>query len=135
LKAFLPFRIASILIVLFALGHTLGFRQTDPRWGIDSALATLKSTWFTTQGFHRTYWDFFVGFGLFVTVFLLFSALAAWQLAATPAPELRRLRPLAWSLTLSYAAVLVLSYRFFFLAPVLFSALILVCLLAGTLLS
>jgi hypothetical protein len=36
---------------------------------------------FQILGVQRSYWDFFVGFGFFVTVLLLFAALVAWQLA------------------------------------------------------
>jgi hypothetical protein len=31
MNASLMYRIASALLVLFAAGHTLGFRQTDPQ--------------------------------------------------------------------------------------------------------
>jgi len=61
-------RVASVLLALFGLAHQLGFRQVDPRWGGDSALGTLKATQFEVQGMTRTYWDFFSGFGLFVTI-------------------------------------------------------------------
>ena len=126
-----------MLIALFAAGHTFGFRQTDPKWGLDSALAAIKSIRFTTQGFTKKYWDFYVGFGLFVTVFLLLAAVLAWQLASMPASASASatLRPLAWALTVSFAIVAILSCRFFFLTAVIFSLLIFGCLLAGTLLS
>jgi hypothetical protein len=75
-----PYRIASVLLLLFALGHSLGFRQTDPHWGVDSVVASMRTVRFDVQGFSRTYWDFFVGAGFFVSVFLLFAAVLAWQL-------------------------------------------------------
>jgi hypothetical protein len=50
----LLYRIASVLLVLFAAGHTMGFRRVDPRWGIDSVIGTLKSTQFQVQGSTRT---------------------------------------------------------------------------------
>ena len=65
MKASLLFRVASVLLVLFAVGHTLGFRRVDPRWGVDSLMNQLRSTHFNVQGFSRTYWDFFTGFGHF----------------------------------------------------------------------
>ena len=129
------FRIASVLIAIFAAGHTFGFRQIDSKWGLNSALAAIKSIRVTTQGFTRTYWDFYVGFGLFVTVFLLLAAVFAWQLGGTPPAAVATLRPLAWALTSSFAIVALLSWRFFFFAPVIFSVMIFGCLLAGTLLS
>jgi hypothetical protein len=85
MKASLLYRIASILLILFALGHTLGFRRVDPRWKLDSIIAALQSTHFEVQGLNRTYWDFYVGFGLFVpvifsgvvTICLILAAIAA----------------------------------------------------------
>ena len=68
------YRIASILLLLFDIGHTLGFRQSDPQWGVDALLASMRSIHFDVQGFTRTYWDLFVGAGFFVSVFLLFAA-------------------------------------------------------------
>jgi hypothetical protein len=42
MKASLFYRIASLLLALFAVGHTLGFRQNNPAWGAD-AWAVLSS--------------------------------------------------------------------------------------------
>ncbi len=135
MRASLMFRVAAVLIALFAIGHTIGFRQVDPRWGIGGMISEMKSVKFQTQGMQRTYWDFYVGFGLFVTVLLLLAAAIAWQLGGLPAPALAQVHSVAWLLTLAFAAVLVLSWRYFFLAPMVFSAVILVCLFAGTWLS
>ena len=38
MKAGLIYRIASILLLLLAVGHTFGFLRADPRWGVDSLL-------------------------------------------------------------------------------------------------
>ena len=72
------YRAAAVLLVLFSVGHTLGFRQSDPTWGVDPVLASMQSTHFTIQGFTRTYWDFFTGAGLTVGVLYLFAAVLAW---------------------------------------------------------
>jgi hypothetical protein len=71
MKATLLYKISSILLVLFALGHTIGFWQVDPSWRADTVVSGMRSVSFPIQGFNRSYWDFFIGFGLFVTVFLL----------------------------------------------------------------
>jgi hypothetical protein len=128
MKASLLYRIASILLLIFAVGHTLGFRQTDPKWRIDSMLQSMRSIHFNANGFDRTYWDFFVGFGLFVTVLMLLAALIAWQLGGLPPETLAAMRITAWGFVLCFAIVTYLSWRYFFLVPVIFSAAILVCL-------
>jgi len=125
----LLYRIASVLLVLFAAGHTLGFRRVDPRWGLDATIGALKATQFQVQGFTRSYWAFYTGFGLFVTVLLVFAGILAWQLVALPKDTLRSLRVVTWALALSFLAVTFLSWRYFFIAPVVFSGVIAVCLL------
>ena len=131
MKASLFYRIASVLLLLFAIGHTLGFRQNNPEWGADAVLGIMRSVHFDALGFNRTYWDFFSAFGLFFTVFLLFAAVLAWQLAGLPAEIFARMRGTAWALAISFAAVTALSWRFAFLIPIVFSALITICLIAA----
>ena len=118
------YRISAVLLLLFAVGHQLGFRKVDPRWGIASLVDGLKSTAFDVQGARRTYWDFFSGFGFFVTVLLLFSAVLAWQLSGLPAATLANLRVVLWAFAASYVLIAVLTWRYFFMAPVVFSVLV-----------
>ncbi len=125
----LLYRIASVLLVLFAAGHTLGFRRVDPRWGLDATIGALKATQFQVQGFTRSYWGFYTGFGLFVTVLLVFAGILAWQLGALPKDTLRSLRVVTWALALSFVAVTFLSWRYFFIAPLVFSGVVAACLL------
>ncbi|MDQ6888152.1 MAG: hypothetical protein M3068_12825 [Gemmatimonadota bacterium] len=131
MKASLLYRIASGLLLLFAIGHTLGFRRVEPRWGLDSIIASLRSTRFDVQGFSRTYWDFYTGFGLFVTVLLLFAAALAWQLGDIPTDVLKRMPIITWALAASFVAVTLLSWRYFFIAPLVFSGAIAVVLLVS----
>lgn len=131
MKASVLYRIASILLLLFAVGHTLGFRKIDPNWGVDSLVASMHSIHFDAQGFNRSYWDFYTGFGLFVTVFLLFAAVLAWQMGGLPAQSLAAMRGIAWALALCFIAVTVLSWKYFFIAPVVFSAVVTICLIAA----
>src|ERR1700687_1732011 len=105
MKASLFYRIASVLLVLFAIGHTLGFRQNNPEWGVTSVIDLMLSIHFDAQGFNRTYWDFFIAFWLFFAVFLLFSAVLAWQLSGLPAEIFARMRSTAWAIAICFAAV------------------------------
>jgi len=124
------YRSAAVLILLFDVGHTAGYPWSDPSWGVD--LGAIQSSHFKVLGFNRTYWDFYVGFGLFVTVFLLLAAIFAWQLGSLPAETLRLLRSSAWALSACFAAVTVLSWIYFFPIPIAFSAVITVCLIVAT---
>jgi hypothetical protein len=102
---------------------------------VDTLLGSMRSIHFDVQGFSRTYWDFFTTFGLFFSVFLLFAAVLAWLLAGLPAETLARVRNIAWALAISFVAVTALSWRYAFTTPIVFSALITVCLIAAAWLS
>jgi len=135
MKASLLYRIASVLLLLFAIGHTLGFRQTNPEWGVGPVIESMRSIHFDAQGFSRTYWDFFSAFGLFFSVFLLFAAVLAWQLGGLPAETFARMRRTAWALAIGFAAVTALSVKYAFTTPIVFSAMITMCLIAAAWLS
>jgi hypothetical protein len=131
MKASLLYRIASVLLLLFAIGHTLGFRQTDPSWGVGSLIDSMRSIHFDVQGFSLTYWGIFSAFGLFFSVFLLFAAVLAWQLGGLPPEIFARMRRTAWALAISFAAVTALSFRYAFTTPIVFSTIITMCLIAA----
>jgi hypothetical protein len=131
MKPMLFYRIASVLLVLFAAGHQIGFRQTKGMTGADAVVEQMKSVHFTVQGFPRVYYDFFVGFGYFVTVFLLFSAVLAWQLGGLQPDVLVRIPVVTWGLAACFAAVAILSWTYFFAAPGVFATLVTICLAAG----
>jgi hypothetical protein len=134
-KASLFYRIAAVLLLLFAVGHTLGFRQFDPAWGVETLLGSMRSIHFDVQGFSRTYWDLFVAAGFSVGVFYLFAAVLAWQLGSLPADTLAVMRTTAWALALTFAAITVVSWTYLFFVPIVFSIVITVCLTAAAWLS
>jgi hypothetical protein len=131
MKARIFYRIASVLLLLFAIGHTLGFRQSDPSWGVDALLSSMRSIHFEVQGFNRTYWDIFLAAGFLVGLFYLFAAVLAWQLGGLPAEALARMRVTSWAFALCFASVTVLSCRYLFILPIVFSILITACLTAA----
>jgi len=134
-KVTLCYRVASVLLLLFAVGHTLGFRQSDPAWGVDTLLGSMRAIHFDIQGYSRTYWDLFVGDGLSVGVLYLFAAVLTWQLGGLPAGAVAAMRLTVWALALCFAAITVVSWRYLFIVPIVFSLVITVCLIAGAWLS
>jgi hypothetical protein len=135
MKASIFYRIAAVLLLLFAVGHTLGFRQSDPTWGVDALLSSMRSIHFDMQGFNRTYWDLFEAAGFSVGVFFLFSAILAWQLGSLPATTLALMRGTRWALALCFAAITIVSWRYLFVLPIAFSAVITLCLTVAAWLS
>ncbi len=135
MKASMFYRIAAVLLLLFALGHTLGFRQSDPQWGVDALVSSMRSIHFDVQGFNRTYWDLFVAAGFSVGVLYLFAAILAWQLGGLPAATLALMRGTAWTFALCFAAITVVSWRYLFIVPIAFSIVITLCLTVAAWLS
>ena len=135
MKASIFYRVAAVLLLLFAVGHTLGFRQSDPKWGLGTLLASMQSIHFDVQGFDRTYWDLFVAAGFSVGVFYLFAAILAWQLGRLPEQTLAQMRNVTWAFAICFALITVVSWRYLFLVPIVFSLVITLCLMAAAWLS
>ena len=131
MKASMLYRLAAVLLLLFAVSHTLGFRVSDPTWGVDALVSSMRSIHFAVQGFNRTYWDFFLAAGFSAGVFYLFAAILAWQLGGLPSATLALMRGTTWAFALSFAAITILSWRYLFVIPVAFSLAITVCLTAA----
>jgi hypothetical protein len=125
------YRVASGLLFLFAAGHTFGFTQVDPAWGVGAVVGAMQSSRFIVQGFTRTYWDFFVGAGFTVGVLYLFAAIVAWQLSGLPEGTLALMRVTAWAFAGSFVAVAVLSSLYLFWVPIVMSGVIAGCLTAA----
>jgi hypothetical protein len=87
------------------------------------------------MGFTRSYWDLFQAGGFSVGVFFLFSAILSWQLGDLPPASLRQMRVAACAFALCFAAVTVFSWMYLFLIPIVFSALITLCLAVAAWLS
>jgi len=136
MKASTLYRVAAVLLILFAAGHTFGFSQPpDPKWGVDALLSSMRSIHFDMQGFDRTYWDFFVAAGFCLGVFYFFAAILAWQLGGLPATTLALMRGTTWAFALCFVAITILSVRYLFIIPIAFSVVITVCLIAAAWLS
>jgi hypothetical protein len=127
----LVLRIASALTLLFALGHSLGGLQSWSPQGDTEVLRAMKSFHFDAMGAMRTYWDFYVGFGLFISVCLLLQAAVLWQLGRLAKENAVRVRPLVGSFVVAYLMSAVLAWRFIFTVPVVFSIAIAACLVTA----
>jgi Sec-independent protein secretion pathway component TatC len=135
MKASILYRVAAVLLLIFAVGHTFGFRQSDPTWGVDALLGSMQSIHFDVQGSKRTYWDLFLAAGFSVGVFYIFTAILAWQLGSLPPETLARMRGIAWAFAFCFAAITVVSWRYLFMLPIAFSLVITVCLISAAWLS
>jgi len=102
---------------------------------VDTLLASMRSIHFDVQGSNRTYWDLFVAAGFSVGVFYLFAGVLAWQLARLPVQTLALMRGIAWTFAICFSIITIVSWRYLFIVPIVFSLVITVCLIAAAWLS
>ena len=122
MKRTLSLRIASVLSLLFAAGHTLGGTKSWSPIADNDVFRSMKSFRFDVEGTSRTYLDFYVGLGYSLSVFLFLQAIVLWQLASLAKKESVELRPLIGSFFAASLLLALLSWKYILLPPVLFSA-------------
>ncbi len=122
-------RIASVLTFIHAVLHTIGgvFGKVGPGPAA-VAVEAMKTNQFLLMGHMRSFWDFYRGMGLAVTIFLTAESILFWQLGSLAKTDPQRLRPIMATFLVAYAAIAVNSYTYFFLGPVIFEILIVACL-------
>jgi hypothetical protein len=122
-------RIASVLTLIHAVLHTMGGVFGKPATGVQAAtVLVMQTNQFPLLGFTRSFWDFYMGMGLGVSIFLTAEALVFWQLAGLAKIRAWELRPILATFAVGYLIFAVDSYRFFFLGPVFTEILIAACL-------
>jgi len=122
------YRIAAILLLLFAAGHTfgfLGFRPTSPE---GRAAMDAMATVFTEDGAHFSYAGFYRGFGLFGGLALLLMAVWIWWLGSLARTMPRATITPGIAMLLFQLGNLVLAWLYFPLPPVIFSAVLILVL-------
>jgi hypothetical protein len=115
-------RTASVVAILFALGHMAGALDTWSPPGETPVLQSMRSFEFVAMGSRRTYADFYVGFGIYIGVLLLALGVVLWQLAVLARKEPALARPLVITLGVASLAGVVVCWRYIFIVPALFAA-------------
>jgi hypothetical protein len=126
------FRALAGVFTFFAVGHTLGFLK-PPADGSPAApvYAAMQNVRFPMMGFSRTYLDFYRGFGLSVTIEFVVLALLAWQLASISAERPRDALRLSIALLVGCAGTALVSFAYFFTAPMVTSLAAVACALVA----
>src|SRR5262245_4580875 len=75
-------RTASGLTLLFAVGHTMGAAESWSPVGENDVLGSMRTFEFDVSGATRTYWHFYMGFGLYISALLLLQTALLWQLGS-----------------------------------------------------
>src|SRR5215831_18452427 len=110
-------RIASVISLVFAAGHTLGGLQKWSPMGENEVLKAMTEVRFDAMGANRSYLDFFMGFGWSLSVLMLLQTVLLWQLASLARTEPARTRPMIAVMALSTLATGLIAWRFIFPVP------------------
>lgn len=129
MNATIMLRIAAVLTLLYCAGHTSGMPWTPAIRPQDIAvLEAMKADQFDVTGASRTYWDFYVGFGLAITGFLALQAIVLWQLAPLARNVPTQVRPIVGAFFIAFLANTIIVWMYFFLIPLVFPVAITICL-------
>lgn len=124
-------RIASIISLIFTLGHTAGGLRKWSPMGDNDVLRAMTSVRFDTMGANRSYLDFFTGFGWSISVAMVMQTVLLWQMASLARTNPASVRPMIAAIALATAASGVIAWRFIFPVPALFSIALLIPLAAA----
>lgn len=116
-------RIAFVFAALLAIGHTLGAPWIPASPDEAASISqSMKTTHFAVMGTDRTLWEFYIGFGALISLYLATNAVLLWQLGTVAKTHVASARPLVLTLAVSAVLGTILSIRFFFAAPIVLSA-------------
>jgi hypothetical protein len=118
MKAPLLLRIAAIIMLLYTAGHTMGYPWTPvPGEQTTAILAAMKGYQFDVMGSMRSYWDFYIGFGLAISGFMITITVMLWQIGSMAKRGVRGLRPIIMTLFIGFVINLVFDLQYFFIIP------------------
>lgn len=86
---------------------------------------------FDTMGAHRSYLDFFMGFGWSISVAMVMQTVLLWQMASLARTDPAGVRPMIAVIALATVASGVIAWRFIFPIPALFSSVLAIALAAA----
>ena len=114
MQAKLPLRVSSIILFLFALGHTFGFQSFRPssKQALD-VMEAMRSVPFAFGSATVHWMDLYMGFGLALSVSGFFMAVLAWRLSSSTIAEVALVRTIGWLMCATQVASIILSLRYF----------------------
>ena len=124
-------RISAVISLLFTIGHSLGGTKRWSPMGENDVLKAMETVRFDTMGVNRSYLDFFLGFGWSLSVAMLLQSVLLWQLASLARSDAAQVRPMIAAFALATLAGGVIAWIFIFPVPALFSAALLIVLVAA----
>jgi len=93
-----------------------------------AVVEAMKSVSFDAMGSKRTYWDFYFGFGVSISIYLFVQAAVLWLIATLAKTQPTSVRPFVVTLLVAYAANVYVTWRYFFVVPLVLSIVMVTCL-------
>jgi hypothetical protein len=123
-------RVAAIVALLQAAGHGTSVIRWAPTRGPDqlAVIEVMKSHAFNFQGFTRSYWDLFFGYGLMAAFTCVVEAILFWQLASLALTTGARGTPIVALFIFANLVHAILCWNYFFLTPIVLDVAIAACL-------
>jgi len=130
-KATVWLRVASVLTLIHAVLHTIGGVFGKPREEQVAVIEAMKAHQFLVVGSPRTYWDFFFGYGLILSICLLVEGVLFWQLGEIAKSQPKLIRPILAAFILAFCGTAIIAGRYFFIAPAVTEVIIAGCLVGA----
>jgi hypothetical protein len=127
----LTLRIASIISLLFTLGHSAGGLQKWSPTEDNEVLKAMTDVHFPAMGVSRSYLDLYLGMGWTISVFMLLQTALLWQMASLARTDAARLRGMIAAFALANLAGGIIAWRLILPVPALFSAVLAIALAAA----
>jgi hypothetical protein len=121
-------RVAAVLSVLLALGHTAGALQHWSPPGETEVLRTMGTFRFDALGSNRSYLDFYIGFGYIISLYMFAQGLLLWQLASLASVPDASVRPMVATFFAVSVGATALGWALFFVVPTVSNLIISICL-------
>jgi len=127
MKASVWLRVLAAIMVFFTFGHTMGVLNPPADGPAGQALDAMRRARFPIMGFERSYWEFYRGFGFFVSLEFVLFAIIAYQLSVIGRRSPSAALPLMVTLEIGCIGTAMLSWIYFFSAPMITSLVAVVC--------
>jgi hypothetical protein len=122
-------RAAAIATALLGVGHTLGKPWIPSKSAEAAAVAeSMRSHALQVPGGQRTLMDFYVGFGLTISVDLLLQAVLLWMLAGLVERAPAQARAMTIVFFVANVAVTGVAGLYLFVVPMVLSGIVALCL-------
>jgi hypothetical protein len=124
-------RIAAVVSLLFAAGHTLGGLKKWSPMGDNEVLNAMTNTRFDIMGTSRSYLDFYLAFGWSLSIWLVLQSALLWQMASLARSNANQIRPMIAAFGLATLANGIITWQLILPLPAILSAVLVTVLAAG----